>query len=81
MLKAADDRVDDLQQLLWIEPVRERGEAGDVREERGDQPSLLGQLAAGFDEPIGDRPGTKLRSVSVSGCATPAGVMAGSTDG
>ena len=37
--------IDDLEQLLGIEPVGERGEARDVREERRDEPALLGHLA------------------------------------
>ena len=53
--QSGDHGVDDLQQLLGIEPIGERREARDVREQRGDQPALLGKVAARLDETLGDR--------------------------
>jgi hypothetical protein len=52
-----DERIDHLEQLLGIELVREGREAGDVREQRRDQPSLLGDGASRLDEPLRDLAG------------------------
>ena len=52
-----DHRIDDLQQLLGIETIGERRETRDVREQRGDQPPLLGERAAGLDQSIRNRAG------------------------
>jgi len=52
--KAADDRIDDFEQALGIEPVGECGEPGDVREKRRDEPPLLGNLTARrLDQAVG----------------------------
>jgi hypothetical protein len=51
-LEARDDRsqprherIDDLHQLLAVDALRQRGEAGDVGEQRRDEPALFGELA------------------------------------
>ena len=50
-----DDWVDHLEQLLRVEAIGESGETRHIREQRGDQPSLLGERAAHLDEHVRDR--------------------------
>ena len=53
--QAGDQRIDHLDQLLGIEALGEAREAGDVGEERRDQPALVGELAARLHEACGHR--------------------------
>src|SRR5919204_6726862 len=57
--EAGDDGVDYLEQLLGIESVGKRCEAGDIREQGRYQPALFGQLAAGRDKAVRDLLGNK----------------------
>src|SRR5207244_6015643 len=52
--EARDDRIDYFEQVLGIEPVGERGEAGDVGEQSGDEAALFWQLVARLDEDVCD---------------------------
>ena len=53
--QATDHRIDDLEQLLWVEPVGEGGKPRDVREERSDEAAFLRNLSPSLDEPVRDR--------------------------
>ena len=52
--ESRDDGVDDLEQLLRVEAVGERGEPGDVGEKRRDEAPFLGELATRLDQVVGD---------------------------
>ena len=54
--QAADHGVDHLEELLRIQPVGQRRKARDVREERRDQPPLLGDLSPCLHESLRNGP-------------------------
>ena len=55
LAQAGDQRIDHLDQLLRVEAFGEAREAGDVGEERRDQPPLVRELAARLHEACCDR--------------------------
>ena len=64
--EGADDRIDDLEQVLGVEPVGKRRESRDVREERRDEPPLLWNLSPASMSRSATGPATKLRSASAT---------------
>ena len=60
----ADHRVDHLEELLGVEPIGQRREPGNVREQGSDEPPFLGKLTAASRSRSATGCATKLRSVS-----------------